>query len=82
MVPYGIQLLNNLKNDDEHKYVKRFFYSIIITIGIILFCNSIYEIVLYNRLNPIRRAPRFPDILSFSSSSSPSSGINNNSANI
>lgn len=54
---YGLNLLNNLKDDDQYKDAKRFGYAIVITVGVILVSTGVYQIVLYNRLNPIRRTP-------------------------
>ncbi len=71
MIAYGINLLNKLKEDEDNKDFKRFGYSIVVTIGIILLGNSFYEMVLYNRLNPIRRPraelPVLPRLSPFSS---------------
>ena len=73
---YGLILLNNLKDDDKDKDLKRFGYSILITFGIILVGNGIYQIVIYNRLNPIRRIPSLPDLPRFSPFSSPRRATN------
>lgn len=54
---YGLNLLNNLKDNDEYKDSKRFGYAIAITVGVILVSMGMYQIVLYTRLNPIRRTP-------------------------
>jgi hypothetical protein len=72
IIAYGINLLNKLKEDDENKDFKRFGYGIVITFGIILLSTSFYEMVLYNRLNSIRR-PRaeLPVLPRFSTFSSP-----------
>jgi hypothetical protein len=75
MLSYGIYLLNKLKEDDESKDSKRFFYSILITVGIILLGTSFYEIVLYNRLNSIRRPPSLPELPPIFPFSSPRNNV-------
>jgi hypothetical protein len=68
---YGLNLLNELKDEDENKNAKRFGYAILITAGVILVSIGIYEIVVYNRLSSIRRIPSLPELPRFSPFSSP-----------
>ena len=72
IVPYGIDSVGNLKDDDSSRDLKRIFFSFIITIGIVLIGNSLYQIAICNRINDISSDSRSPDIFS-----SPSSQINN-----
>ena len=65
---YGISLLSKLKEEDEYKNPKRFGYSILVTVGIILVSTAGYQIVLYNRLN---KTPRLPELPRFSPFASP-----------
>ena len=79
---YGIHLLSNLKDEDGYKNAKRFGYSIIITLGVILIGIGGMRIVFYNRFNAIRTVPTLPQLPRFSPFSSPVYSPVNQTSNI